>query len=224
MIRKKARRLLFVEAAIFILIVYILVISITLILDEIRINELDAQIKKQGIKHEAFLASNIFYEAMGKTNCEFSHKYIFDEYDDIKELSINIASYKNRILTRNEKYHDLKKREYIIAQVENLNKINKHNDVCEKKIRPIFYFIDGDIIGFNQQALILQQFGMNHQEEIIIYTLDINYDDEPIIKALLELYNVTNHNTIIFGELNNVAGGQIGIGALTQELNRQRGT
>ncbi len=223
MIKKKARRLLFLEAAIFILIVYILILGTTLILDELRIKELDTQISKQGMKHEAFLASNTFYEAMGKTNCEFSHKHIMDEYDDIKELSMNIASFKNRILPRNEKYHDLKKREYIIAQTENLNKIKKHNELCEKKIRPIFYFIDGDIIGFNQQALILQQFAMNHRDEIIIYTLDINYDDEPTIKALIETHNVTRHNTIIFGELNNLEGGQINIGTLTQELNRQIG-
>ena len=223
MIKKKDRRLLFIEAGMFLIIVYLLILGITLLLDTWRIKELDNQIAEYTIKHQAFLAANSFYDVMGKQDCDFSKKYIFEEYDDIKELSINVASFKNRILTRNEPQHDLKKREFLIAQAENLNKIKKHNDLCEKKIFPIFYFVDGDVTGFNQQSLLLQQFAMNHKDEIIIYTLDINYKDEPIIKLLLDLHDVTNHNTVIFGELNNINGGSIGLGMLNRELERLRG-
>lgn len=214
---------MFLEAGIFLLIIYLLIIGITFVLDTWRINELDKQINTYTLKHESFLATNSFYEVMRKKDCNFSKTYIFNEYADIRELSINIASFKNRILSTNEKLHDIKKRDFIIAQAENLNKIQKHNDVCENKIYPLFYFVDGDVIGFNQQSLILQQFAMNHKEDIIIYTLDINYDEEPVIKFLLDIHKVKYHNTVVFGELKNIDGGAIELGELERELIRQRG-
>jgi hypothetical protein len=222
MISKKARRLLFIETTIILILIYLAIIGITAILDTYRIQELDNQIQTQNIAHESFIASKKFYDSLGITDCEFSKKHIFEEFEEIKDLSINIASFKNRILKMNEKQHELKKREYIIAQAENYNKVNIHNTICKNKIHPILFFIDGDDIGFNQQALILQQFSLENQDEIIIYTLDINFREEPIIRYLMELNEVERHNTIIFGELNNTQGGNIGFGRLNSELEQMR--
>ena len=222
MISKKARRLLFVEAAIIITIIYITIIGITAILDNYRINELDNQIQTYNLAHESFVASKKFYDSLGITNCEFSKKHIFNEYEEIRELSISVASYKNRILKMNEELHNLKKREYLIAQAENYNKVNTHNQICTQKIHPILFFIDGDEIGFNQQALILQQFALENEDKVIIYTLDMNFNDEPIIRHLIKQNNVERHNTLIFGNLNNTQGGNIGFGRLNAELERLR--
>lgn len=223
MIKKKERRLLFLEAGIFLIIIYLLILGLTLVLDTFRIKELDNQINTYTLKHEAFIAANSFYEVVGQQDCNFSKTYILDEYDELKELSINIASFKNRILRVNEKLHDLKKRDYIIAQAENLNKLKRHNKICPNRIFPIFYFVDGDVIGFNQQSLILQQFAINNKDDIIIYTIDINYKEEPAIKFLIDMYDVKNHNTVVFGELNNIGGGLIDLAPLQRELERQRG-
>ncbi len=222
MLSKKARRLLFLETAMTVLIIYLLIIGITFIIDIWRINELDRQIQNQSIGHESFLASQSFYESVGITDCNFSKKLILDEYEEMKELSTNLASFKNRILKIHEKNHDLKKREFLIAQAENFNKVKTHNDRCDEKIYPLLYFVDGDVIGFNQQALILQQFTINNKNELIIYTLDINFDEEPVVQILLNQHNITKHNTIIFGNISNTEGGSLGLGRLTAELERMR--
>lgn len=223
MIRKKDRRVLFVEAGIVILIVYLLVLGMTYVLDTWRMKELDDQLRTHSLKHESFLASNSFFELMGVTDCNFSAEYILEEYEDIKELSVNIASFKNRILSFNEEKHDLKKREFLIAQTENFNKLKTHNTYCDNKIFPILYFIDGDITGFNQQSLVLQQFVTSHKDEVILYNIDINYYEEPVVKFLLDIHGVKNHNTVVFGNSSNIEGGSMGRGRLMEELERLRG-
>jgi len=223
MISNKDRKLIFIEAGIVIILVYLFIMGLTYVLDEFRIKELDKQVQIYTLKHESFLAMNSFYDAEGKTNCEFSKKYIFQEYEEIKELSTDLSSFKNRILSSSESKHNIKKRQFLMAQAENFNKISLHNELCENKIYPIFYFIDGDLTGFNQQALLLQQFSLSHKNEIIIHILDINYKDEIIIKLLLNLYQIENHNTVIFGNLSNKEGNPIGIYQLNEELTRLRG-
>ncbi|MFP4567630.1 MAG: hypothetical protein ACLFN8_01670 [Candidatus Woesearchaeota archaeon] len=222
MLTKKSRKLIFVETTILILIIYAIIMSTTYIMDIWRINSLDLKIQTQNIRYESYAASKSFYHSMGLENCEFSRELITEDYKKLRELGIDINSYKNRMLKINEKNHEIKKREYLIAQAENLNKLQIHNENCEQKIYFVLYFIDGEITGFNEQALILQQFLLNHKDEIITYTIDINFKEEFIVNALMTRYNITKHNTIILGNYSNSEEGQTSLAKLTSEFNKMR--
>jgi len=222
MIDNRARRLLFIEAALVLVLVYFITLGATHFLDRWRIDKLDGLLYEYNLRHQSFIAANTFYEVIGKADCNFSKSYIMEEYDSIKELGINLATFKDRILEPSLEKHDLKKRAFLIAQTENLNKIQVHNRLCDNKIFPVFYFVDGDITGFNQQSLLLQQFALNNQDEVVIYTIDLNYYDEPAIRFLINMHNASRHNKVVFGSISNKEGGALNIGELSTELERLR--
>ncbi|MFT4312166.1 MAG: hypothetical protein ACMXYF_02960 [Candidatus Woesearchaeota archaeon] len=222
MISQTNRKLLFFQAGIVVLIVYLLTFGLTLFLDSWRVTELEQQTQIQNLKHESFLATNAFYQRVGRTDCAFSKEYILEEYEDNKLIAVDLTSFRQRMLTFNLEKHDLKRREYLIAQLENLNKLYEHNRLCEQQLKPLFFFLDGDITGFNPQALHVQQFALNYRNEVIVYTIDLNFRNEPMVHFLLENYNITQHNSIVFGNLTHHGQGTLGPGRLTQELERMR--
>ena len=222
MLDKRTRTLIFLEAAMIVTIVFILSIALTHYLDNWRMQDLDKQIAHHELHHNSFLVANSFFETIGIEDCEFSQKMILNEYEVIKELGEDVNLYKLRILKRNEEIHDLRKREYLIIQVENLNKVFKHNERCEEKIYPLLYFLDGEITGFDAQGLLLQQFEVSN-DDVLLYNIDINYRQEISIDLLMKEYNVTRHGIVQFGNLSNHEGGSVNVVQLLNELERLRG-
>ncbi len=220
MIGQKERKYIFLEAAMVVMIVYLLTLFATNVLDQQRMISLDEQLNEQKIRHEAFLSSSSFFEALGLLDCEASKQIILDEFEVIDDWSKDLNIYGINMLNRNLFNHEIRKKEYALIQSENLNKALTRNSICEEdSLFYILYFIDGDIFGFNPTHLILQQFQRTNQDQVLLYTFDINFYDDPTVNFLMEKYNVTGHGEVYFGNLSSKTS-SISPGKLKTELSR----
>lgn len=191
MLSKKKTKLIFVEAFILTLVIYLIAIISNGYLDNQRIEALDYELLNTTNSVYSLDISNNFVENFNIKNCTIQRNNIFSNYKSIKKLGTDLSNYGPLFLEENSKESELKQREYFLQQIKIFNIVNSYNQVCNNEtIFPIIYFYNSFSTDLDKQSLILEQFYLNHENKTIVFSFDINFENESIINETKNLFSV----------------------------------
>ncbi len=227
MISKRRRNVLFLEAFILTITIYLFAVVGNQFLDDRREAFIDNEIQNFQIISDSALASSFFYSNIGIENCERFGEQIFNQQELLKEIGADISNYGKLFLDRNENLSLLNQRKFFLDELLLYSQVQEYNKIClNETIVPVLYFFNGKSNLLDEQALILEQFFLNHKNKTIIFSFDINYEDEPLLNLVKQNYNVSFVPFLIIGNETTrslVGRGVIGLNRLTVEYINQGG-
>jgi len=200
MISKRRRNFIFVEAAILTFVIYFFAILANGYLDEQRIDEINYEMFNSSLSYDALVVSHNFYDSLNISDCEIQKRFIFDNFDNFKEVGKDLSNYGQLFLKSNENISKNKQREYFLDEIALYIAVEEYNEVCEdERVVPIVYFFNSLNTNLDKQSLILEQFALNNENKTIIFSFDINYEDEPLLIDIKNRYNITFSPFVIIG-------------------------
>lgn len=231
MLTKKRRNLIFLEAGILTLLVYIFALFFNFYLDDLRINDIEDKISKSEIFLDPFSSGDYFFNLILSEDCENSRLFLNERHSEIKSVGISLRDYGGLFSEINFNQRENIERKYYLDQLQMYEWVDRYNSACinesKKPIVPVIYFFDGLSSDFDRQSILLEQYSFNQENETIIFSFDYYFNSEPILDMIKNEYQVSsppfviigNKTTRNLGDNNNI----ISINALTVEFMRIRG-
>ncbi len=164
--------------------------------DFFRISIIEEVMQAHEIDSEAYRVEKLFTEEFGGEACEIIVARIADLKKEIRKVGEDLGSYSRYSFFRRKDY-DYLKRKYFLLELRFLALIQKINKECDKPYLPIIFFYEIDQDESERQGFILQDLSQTYEQQIVILSLDKDYEDEPLVKLLANNYNVTQAPSLI---------------------------
>jgi hypothetical protein len=78
--------------------------------------------------------------------------------------------------------------------------VKQANDVCNTSFQPLLFFYGIDDDKSERQGYILSEISEEYPEQIVVLSFDIDYEDEPLLKLLMQKYNITEVPSIVMNQ------------------------
>ncbi len=223
MISKKRRNFLFFEAAILTFLIYLSALILTGYLDEYRIDFLEQEQKKFNILEESSLAQNYFLEHFEtEYSCQEFLSKIDEKNVELRKIGEDLGNFGSLFLDSNLENSEYYKRVYYLNQLDLYFQVLEYNENCLGSIIPVFYFFS-ESSSFDIQGAYLEQFALNHKNETLVFSFDIDFEDDFIIIELKEKLGVSNSPFIKVGNKTISNGWVSSLNEISVEYLRQRG-
>ncbi len=170
-------------------------------LDFFRLGSIIGVMKEHEISSEAYLTEESFIEAFGGNKCATLNNRIELLKKEIKDVGIELSGYGRISFFKKEDY-DYLERKYFLLELKFLASIEKLNRECNMPYIPIIFFYKADDDLSERQGYILSELSEEYDHTVVVISLDKDYKKEPLVKFLVEQYNITNApTTVIAGQI-----------------------
>ncbi len=198
MLSKRRRNLIFVEALVLTIFIYLFAVIINGYFDDSREETLNKVFYSSELKMETYYALNDFL-FLNNMSCETGKNLLFDREESLKSVGTDLTNYGKLFLDINLNKSLIKERKYYLDELELFSLANEYNELCDDKIFIVLYFFNGFSTSLDKQSLILDQFSLNNENKSMIFSFDINYEREALVNIIKNKYNVNFVPFIIIG-------------------------
>ncbi len=167
-------------------------------LDFFRLGSILGAIKEHEINYESYLAEEEFASAFGGDTCRILYNRIETLKEEIIKVGNEISNYGQISVFKKKEYEQLR-RQYFLLQLKFLPLIEKANADCSSNYIPILFFYKSEDEKSERQGYILSEISKKFPKNVLVISLDAEYEPEPIILILLEKYNITETPSLIIG-------------------------
>ncbi len=179
------------------ILIFVLGILLNYGLDFVRINTIADVISRHEISTAAYIAEQEFTDSFGGNRCEIMNARIAQLKDEIKTVGADLGSYSAFSFFKKKDY-DYLKRKYFLLELRFLALIEQLNRECNRPYIPIIFFYKIDDDPSERQGFILADLSKAYEQQVVVLSIDKDYEDEPLVKLLVAKYNVTTAPTIMF--------------------------
>ena len=170
---------------------------------------------KQKLDYESLQLQSLYLDLnANNASCLIFNNILETSLSDVGNAQAKIDLY---ILESSKKSYTELKRDYLLAQIRYwlLNERIKEN--CKSEHVSILYFYSNeDCVECGAQGIILSYLKEKLKDHLLVFSIDADFIDEPMIKILTQTYNITKIPSIVIGD--NVFEELIGKDNLTQEI------
>lgn len=166
-------------------------------LDFIRIDAITDVMSGHEISTQAYLLEQEMIDLFGGKKCAAMDVRINILKEEIRQVGADLSSYAKFSFFKKKDF-DYLKRKYFLLELKFFSLVQGYNAACGQKIIPILYFYEIDQDESERQGFILEDVAKAFDKQVIVLTLDKEYDDEPLVGLLAKKFNVTIAPTIIF--------------------------
>jgi len=167
-------------------------------MDFLRIDVISEVMVEHELDRDAYLTQQSFVEVFSDYGCK-ALKVRFDVLkQEIKTVGADLGTY-SRFSVFKKRDFDYLKRKYFLLEFEFLNLVNKLNDMCGRPYLPVIFFYSIDDEMSERQGFILEDVSKGFDERVVVLSIDKDYADEPIVKSLISVFNVSKAPTMIVG-------------------------
>ena len=178
------------------ILIFSLAVIISYALDFVRIDEILYTMNDYKLSTDSYLVENEFIEVFGGDKCEILKPRLGYLKKEIEDVGDDLSKYGQKSFFKKRDY-DYLKRKYFLLELKLYDLITELNKNCRNKYTTIlfFYEIDDDIS--ERQGYILTDLTKEYPAQIVVFSFDKDYEDEPSLKLIKLKYNITSAPTII---------------------------
>lgn len=166
-------------------------------LDFIRIGAITDVMSSHEMSTKAYLLEQEMIDLFGGKRCAAMDRQIAVLKEEIRQVGADLSSYSRFSFFKKNDF-DYLKRKYFLLELKFFSLVQGYNAACGQQMIPILYFYEIDQEESERQGFILEDVAKEFDKQVIVLTLDKDYDDEPLVGLLLQKFNVTMAPTIIF--------------------------
>ncbi len=185
----------------FILTIAIFVIGLLLglIISKEREDYLQTVISESSVGYESLqLQYSYATSQLGEKKCVTLTKTLEENTKILEESRTKLESYIEQAARESD--FNLLKRNYALSQIRYWLLAKQTKQVCSKDMALALFFYSNEEendYGSRTMGVVLTDLKRSLKDKLLIFSLDYNFDQEPMINILKEAYNVTKTPTLI---------------------------
>ncbi|MEK6917193.1 MAG: hypothetical protein AABW92_05620, partial [Nanoarchaeota archaeon] len=121
--------------------------------------------------------------------------------DHLEETRLRLETYDEDAKINQEEFEVLR-REYLQAQLRYWLLFQRVNAMCDLDVVTVLYFYSTDesCPTCSDQAFVLTYLKDVFQTKLMVFAIDSNYEEEPLVPLLKKSFNVTGYPTVVVGD------------------------
>ncbi|MEA3229705.1 MAG: hypothetical protein U9P44_02215, partial [archaeon] len=175
------------------------------IFDNFRTNEILNIIRDNELNSESYNIEQTFFENIGDVNCEVLTPRIESISKELGIAGQELQRYGSMSDFKKTEF-DYLKRKYFLMEIKFYNMIYRYQESCKNEYTPILYFYKIDDETSKVQGYVLDEFvhkynkdtkkenGDKKHGKIIVLSVDGQYDKDPLIKTIMNTYEINQEN------------------------------
>lgn len=181
------------------ILIFTIGIIVNHMLDYVRIGTIVEVMQEHELDRDSYYVEYLFADTFEGNTCHAMTSRIGRLKQEIRQVGEDLGTY-SRFSFFKRKDYDYLKRRYFLLQLQFLTLIERINNECGNPYVPIIFFYEIDDEESERQGFMLQDVSESFKNQAIVISLDWEYEDEPLVAALVEAYNVTRAPTVIVGK------------------------
>lgn len=130
-------------------------------------------------------------------NCDAALKALDKSLSDLENTRLKLESYISTPFGGNREF-ELLKREYILGEVRYWLFLRQTEDICKKdSVSMLYFYSNEECPDCGTQGMILTYLKDKFRERLLVFALDYDFAEEPMLGILRDSYNVTSVPTIV---------------------------
>ena len=194
------KKKIFFTSLILTIIIFVMGLLVSYVLDFYRMDEITRVIESHEVDKSAYFLEGQFIESIGGDKCAVMNKRFFDLKTDIHKVGIALNNYWGKSFIKTTDF-DYLKRHYFLLELEFFSLIKKLNKECDTDYVTLMFFYEKDDQDSITQGYILEDLGQAYKDNVVILSLDKDYEDEPLVPLLVNTYNITTAPTMIINDI-----------------------
>lgn len=184
------KRKVFLISLLLTLLVFLIGIIANYILDSFRYSEIEKEIENYEIDTTAYYLEREFVGAIGQDKCAVMTKRFFDLKEEVHDVGQALTKYKHRTFFAKVDF-DYLKRHYFLLELKFYVLINKLNEECDSNYANLLFFYEIDDEDSITQGYVLDDLSQSYTDNVVVLSVDKDYEDEPLVRLVVNKFNVT---------------------------------
>lgn len=199
MVIDKKRRYLLITSFLLTIVVFLGGITLGWNLDDFRADKLLENIKQSELTAESFLVEESFIDHYGGDRCELLATRIYEMQALTRETGKLLAKWGEGDSLQKSDF-DYLKRKHIILETRFYLLLDDFENSCDAEYDVVLFFYTKDQEDSARQGYILDNLADKY-DDLIILSIDKDYQDEPLVELLMSEYDVTVAPTLIINHI-----------------------
>lgn len=196
MLKKTKVRKLIYEVISISIVVLLLTLLVSNYFDSKRIQQTKENLRETEIQTAADLAEIQFIDLFDKKPCEIEKRQILSNQEELLNLSSDTNRYRQRILSKNIPFIAISAKEQSLQQISLMLKAIDYNQRCDSSFDIMTYYYNGLDESFDTSALTTRQYQKSNSNSTLLFTIDIQYADNPMIEFLISNHTITGERQL----------------------------
>lgn len=179
--------------------VFIIGILLGFLVSDYRSSSIDDVTKSQRLDYDSLQLQYVYINAFLKeNNCEAAMKALDKNLNDLELTRLKLEAYLSSPVS-DKKDLNILKREYLLAEVRYWLFLKQTEGVCEDtdRVSVLYFYSNEDCPDCVTQGVILTYLKDKLEERFLVFALDYNFGEEPLIDILKDSYNITSVPSIV---------------------------
>jgi len=173
--------------------IFVLGFSIGLVIEKERLQEVEKINMEQNVQMKSLQLQQIYLE-QGNVNCDAMKDLFEFNLVELTESMNNVIDYNKRALIDSEIFK-YQLRDYFLTEIQFLLFSQEIEESCGTDSVTVVYFYDDD--ERDVQGNVLDYLKSNFGENMLVFSFDANFEDEPMIGVLMKTYGVDVFPTVV---------------------------
>jgi len=199
-----SNRRLIINSAIITTIIFLIGIFVGYQFDNFRTTDVLESLKQSELDAQSYITEQEFFENFGGYRCELAQPKLTELSSRLGELGFNLVNYEERNIFKQKDYNYLL-RKYFLEEIRTYILFSQLKKECKLNNTLILYFFDPSDIESERQGRVLDVLGKKY-ERVSIFSINFNYNLDPMINNIKLYYNVTTTPTMIINGVNKIEG------------------
>jgi len=165
-------------------------------LDFLRLGVITDVMAEHELDRDAYLTQQTFIETFSEYGCSALKVRFNTLKEEIRKVGTELNTY-SRFSFFKRKDFDYLKRKYFLLEFEFLTLVQKINEMCGKPYLLVLFFYEIDDEASERQGFILEEVRKKFEDKIVVLSIDKDYKDEPLVSAIIRVFNVTDAPALI---------------------------
>jgi hypothetical protein len=182
--------------------IFLLGLFLGLLVDGERIDFLKSQSDAEKLDYSSMQLQYAFIDQLSQeNNCPAVSKTFEQNINNLEDARMRLENYDEDAKLGKDDFIVLK-REYTHAQIRYWLLAKKTKEICDAELSSILYFYANNELcpRCEDQAFILTYLKKRFKQKLMIFALDSDLVEEPLISILKDTYNLTFYPTLIIDD------------------------
>ncbi|MFH1440125.1 MAG: hypothetical protein ABIG89_06150 [Candidatus Woesearchaeota archaeon] len=198
--KEQIKKKIFITSFILTVIIFTIGLLLSYVLDFYRVDEITRVIETHELDKSAYFLEQEFMGSIGGDKCSVMNERFFDLKHDIHKVGIALNNYWGRSMIKTIDF-DYLKRHYFLLELEFFALINKLNQECDTDYITVMFFYEKDDQNSITQGYILEDISLSYRTNVVVLSIDKDYEDEPLVPLLVKRHNITKAPVMIINDI-----------------------
>lgn len=200
MVDNKVKKTRYAFALILTLFIFSFGLLLGLLLSGERTKYVEDEIKLQKLDFDSLQIQYLYIDSLlGNKDCDGVSKTLKENINHLENTRVKLEGYISSSLGKNDEFKVIK-REYMLAELRYWLMARKAIDICEEDTVTVLYFYSGDedvCPDCHKQGTILSFLKETFGGKLLVFSLDADFEQEPLLRILKQTYDVNLLPSII---------------------------